>query len=72
MVEDAMVEEEELKMFKVVQRKMKMMMDKTFSLSPSHRRLQLVRCYLKQERYTINVVSRLLLPLYDGQKGRLS
>ena len=71
MLEDAMAEEQELKMFKVLHRKIRAMMKQRLSLPTSHRRLQLGRCYLKQRRCTINVVSRLRLPLYDVQKREI-
>ena len=45
---------------------------KTLSLRTSHRPLQLVRCFMKQRRCTINVVSHLQLPLYEFRKGRLN
>ena len=50
MLEDAMAEEEVSKMFKVVHRKMRIMMKKTLSRPTSRRSLQLVRCYVKQRR----------------------
>ena len=57
MVQDAMAEEEESKMFNVVQRKIRRMMEKSLSMPTSHRPLQFVRCCLKQSRCAINIIS---------------
>ena len=72
MVDDAMAEEEESKMFKVVQGELRTMLEKTWSLQTYLLFLQLVRCYLKQGRCAINEISRLLLPFHDVRTGRLS
>ena len=76
MVEDAMTEEEESKNVQSSVTENEDDDGENFvsasSLPTSHHPLLLVKCYLKQRKCSINVVSRLLLPLYDVRTGRMS